>query len=161
MPIHYLTQYGSIYCQWNHLEYISLKSKLKKMYSFTNGVSEMTPIVHSRCHHCGIYHHETNGNFFRITGPVRWELTGHRRILLTKDSDAELVFPGAVPEQTVGANHQDAGDLKYHRAHNDVTLMITVTHSVCMRKIDTFCVDAPLTFIAFPTAGMLDQIYIL
>ena len=32
----------------------------------------------------------SNGNFFRVTGPLRGEFTGHRWIPLTKASDAEL-----------------------------------------------------------------------
>ena len=31
-----------------------------------------------------------NGNIFRVTGPLLQESTGHRRIPLTKASDAEL-----------------------------------------------------------------------
>ena len=44
----------------------------------------------------------SNGNIFRVTGPLRGEFTGHRWIPLTKVSDAELwCFLWSPPEQTV------------------------------------------------------------
>ena len=44
----------------------------------------------------------SNGNIFRVTGPLWGEFTGHRWIPLTKASDAELwCFPWSAPEQTV------------------------------------------------------------
>ena len=45
---------------------------------------------------------KTNGNIFRVTGHLCWELTGHRWILHTKASDAELwCFIWSAPEWTV------------------------------------------------------------
>ena len=41
----------------------------------------------------------SNGNIFRVTGPLRGETTGHRWIPLTKASDAELWW--SAPEHTV------------------------------------------------------------
>ena len=44
----------------------------------------------------------SNGNIFRVTGPLRREFIGHRYIPLTKASDAELwSFLWSTPEQTV------------------------------------------------------------
>ena len=44
----------------------------------------------------------SNGNFFRVTGPLCGEFTGHRWIPLTKTSDAELrCFLWPAPERTV------------------------------------------------------------
>ena len=44
----------------------------------------------------------SNGNIFRVTGPLCGEFTGHRWIALTKVSDAELwCFLWSAPEQTV------------------------------------------------------------
>ena len=58
----------------------------------------------------------SNGNIFRVTGPLCGEFTGHRWIILTKASDAELwCFLSAVPEQTV--------DLRCYGAQYDVTVM--------------------------------------
>ena len=43
----------------------------------------------------------SNGNTFRVTGPLWWEFTGDRWIPLTKASNAELWwFIGSEPEQT-------------------------------------------------------------
>ena len=45
----------------------------------------------------------SNGNIFRVTGPLWGEFTGHRSIPLTKASDAELwCFVWSKPEQMVG-----------------------------------------------------------
>ena len=41
----------------------------------------------------------SNGNIFRVTGPLWGEFTGDRWIPLTKASDAELFFD--LPEQTI------------------------------------------------------------
>ena len=44
----------------------------------------------------------SNGNIFRVTGPLCGKFTGHRWIPLTKASDAELWrFLWSMPEQTV------------------------------------------------------------
>ena len=44
----------------------------------------------------------SNGNSFRVTGPLWGESTGHWRIPLTKASDVELwCFLWSAPEQTV------------------------------------------------------------
>ena len=66
----------------------------------------------------------SNGNIFRVTDPLWWEPTGQRWIPLTKVSDAELwCFLLSSPEQTVESNNRDAGYLRCHRAHYDVTVM--------------------------------------
>ena len=45
----------------------------------------------------------SNGNIFRVTGPLCGEFTRHRRFPLTKASDAELWYClWSAPEQTVG-----------------------------------------------------------
>ena len=44
----------------------------------------------------------SNGNIFRVTGPLWGESTGHQWIPLTKASDVELwYFLWSAPEQTV------------------------------------------------------------
>ena len=66
----------------------------------------------------------SNGNIFRVTGPLWGEFTGYRWIPLTKASDMELrCFLWSATEQTIKANNQDAGDLRRHRAHYDITVM--------------------------------------
>ena len=61
----------------------------------------------------------SNGNIFRVSGPVWGESSGHRWIPLTKASEAELwYFLRSAFEQ-----NRDAGDLRRHCVHYDVTVM--------------------------------------
>ena len=63
----------------------------------------------------------SNGNIFRVTGTLWGEFTGHQWIPLTKASDMELwCFLWA----NSWASHRDAGDLRCHRAHYDVTVIL-------------------------------------
>ena len=64
----------------------------------------------------------SNGNIFRVTGHLCEELTGDRWIPRTKASDAELSLICARINAWV--NNDEAGDLRRHRAHYDVTVMI-------------------------------------
>ena len=65
----------------------------------------------------------SNGNIFRVTGPLCGEFIGHRWIPITKASDAELwCFPWSSPEQT-SVNNGDAGYLRRHHAHYDVSVI--------------------------------------
>ena len=57
----------------------------------------------------------SNGNIFRVIGPLWDESTGHRWIPITKASDAEQTAEQAV-------------DLRRHGAHYDVNVM-TVCHN--------------------------------
>ena len=66
----------------------------------------------------------SNGNIFRVTGPLWGESTGHRWIPRTKASDVELwYYLWSAPEQTIEQNNRDAADLRHHRAHYDFTVM--------------------------------------
>ena len=71
----------------------------------------------------------SNGNIFRITIPFWGESIGHRWIPLIKASDTELCcFLWSLPEQTnISANNRDAGNLRRHRAHYDITVMAVKT----------------------------------
>ena len=65
----------------------------------------------------------SNGNIFRVTGPLCGEFTSHRWIPLTKASDAELwCFLWSAP----WINNRESGDLRRHRAraHYDVIVII-------------------------------------
>ena len=61
----------------------------------------------------------SNGNVFRVTGPLRGESTGDRWILFAKASDTELWCAWT----NVWANNRDAGDLRCQDAHYGVTVM--------------------------------------
>ena len=61
---------------------------------------------------------------FRITGPLCREFTSHRWIPGTKVSHAELwCFSLICVWANSCANKTDAGDLRCHRAHYDITVM--------------------------------------
>ena len=69
----------------------------------------------------------SKGNIFRVTGSLRGESTGHRWIPLA-DSPGKGQWREALIISlncwTKGwANNRDAGDLRRHRAHYDVTVM--------------------------------------
>ena len=66
----------------------------------------------------------SNGNIFRVTGPLCGEFTDDRWIPRTKASDAGLWCFSFISAWTNGwANNGDAGDLRRHRAHYDVIVM--------------------------------------
>ena len=62
----------------------------------------------------------SNGSIFRVTGPLCGEFTGHRWISLTNGTlRLSLIFAWI----NGWVNNREAGDLRRHRAHYDVTLM--------------------------------------
>ena len=65
----------------------------------------------------------SNGNLFRVTGPLWGESTGHWWIPLTKASDAGLWFLLICTWTNGWVSNRDAGDLRRHRAHYDVSVM--------------------------------------
>ena len=61
----------------------------------------------------------SNGNIFRVTGPLCRGFPSHRWIPLTKASDAELwYFLWSAPRITGWVNNRVTGDLRRHRAHS-------------------------------------------
>ena len=71
----------------------------------------------------------SNGNIFRVTGPLCKEFTRHRWISLTKASDAKLwCFLWSAPE-----SNREAGDWRRHRAHYDV---IVIQIKICAEYRD-------------------------
>ena len=69
----------------------------------------------------------SNGNIFRVTGHLCWEFTGHRWNPRTKASDAELWCFSLICAWINGwVNNREAGALRHHRAHYDVTVMYPV-----------------------------------
>ena len=82
-----------------------------------------------------------NGNIFRVTGSLWREFTDDRCVPLTKATDAELwCFLWSAPKERVEANHQDAGDLRHHRAHNDITVMkqyLTGVTTIILAQVTT------------------------
>ena len=77
----------------------------------------------------------SNGNIFRVTGPVCGEFTGHRRVNPPHKGQwrGALMFSLILAWTNGWVNNRDAGDLRRYRAHYDVTVMeciIIVHHSV-------------------------------
>ena len=83
----------------------------------------------------------SNGNSFRVTGPLCGELTGDRWILRTKASDAELwCFLRSAPWTNGWVNNREAGDLRRHRANYDGIVMylhrdVQVPRNSCWKNI--------------------------
>ena len=65
----------------------------------------------------------SNGNFFRVTGPLCGESTGSRWIPSTRASDAELWCFFDLRMKNGWVNNRDAGYFRRHRAHYDVTVI--------------------------------------
>ena len=63
------------------------------------------------------------GNIFRVTGHLCGEFTGLRWTPRTKASDAELWCFFIFAWMNAWVNNREAGDLRRHRAHYDVTVM--------------------------------------
>ena len=71
------------------------------------------------------YWRSSNGNINHVTDPLCREFTGHRWIPLIKASDAELwCFLWSAPWINGWVNNCDAGDVRRHRAHYDVMVML-------------------------------------
>ena len=75
----------------------------------------------------------SNGNIFRVTGPLWGELTGHRWIPLTTASYAEL-WCFLLISARINGWENNCGDLKHNPAHYEANVMHCliipdVTHS--------------------------------
>ena len=72
----------------------------------------------------------SNANIFSVTGPLCGEFTGPRWIPRTKASDAELwCFLWSAHWINGWVNNGEAGDLRRHRAHYDVIIMLELNMS--------------------------------
>ena len=83
-------------------------------------------IMGSRCGHVRIKFMMTssNGNIFRVTGPLCGEFTGLRWIPHTKASDAEIwYFLWFAHWINSWVNNREAGDLRRNHVHYDVIVM--------------------------------------
>ena len=69
----------------------------------------------------------SDGNIFRVTGPLWGQSTGHWWIPLTKASDPELWCFFICAWTNGCASNLDPSDLRRHRAHYDVTVMFVDT----------------------------------
>ena len=77
----------------------------------------------------------SNGSVFRVTDPLCGELMGHRWIPLTKAGNAELwCFLWAAPWIDGWVNNREAGDLRRHRTHYDVVVLVWRCHGSIITK---------------------------
>ena len=74
----------------------------------------------------------SNGNIFRVTGQLCWEFTLHRWIPRTKASNAELWCFFNCTWMNGWVNNLGTGDLRRHRSHHDVTVMVYLSGGVGM-----------------------------
>ena len=66
----------------------------------------------------------SNGNIFRVTGPLCGKFTGHQWMSVTKASEAELrCFFLSRAWINSWVNNHEPGDLRHHRAHYDIIVM--------------------------------------
>ena len=78
-----------------------------------------------------------NGNIVRVTGPLWWEFTSCRWIPLTKGQwRGALIFSLICAWTNEWVNNRDAGDLRRHRAHYDVTVMIIQINADTVHPIE-------------------------
>ena len=88
-------------------------------------VCPLYPLVVAKVHPPAIMMTSSNGNIFRVTGPLSGESTGHG-----VDSHNEGQWGGALMFSLIytwtngWATNRDASDLRRHRAHYDVTVMM-------------------------------------
>ena len=76
----------------------------------------------------------SNGNIFRVTGLFVREFTGHRWIPHTKARDKELdIFFDLRLSKRLNKNSRNAGDLRRHCGHYDVTVLFGLTHKWSLR----------------------------
>ena len=66
----------------------------------------------------------TNGNIFRVTGPLCGEFTGHQWIPLAKALTRSFYVFSDQRLNKRSSKQSEAGDLRHHRAHYDVIVML-------------------------------------
>ena len=68
----------------------------------------------------------SNGNIFRVTGPLCGEFTSPGEFS-TQRPVKRRCFLWSSPELTIWVNNREAGDLRRHRGHYDVNVMMSVS----------------------------------
>ena len=120
-------------CSFDSLYMQSTKStsKLRIIGPLLGAVCYSAPGGFSPTRACNAWwRHQMEFFFFRVTGPLYGEFTGHRWIPLTEASDAEFWRFFICARINGWVNNREAGDLRRHRVHYDVIVM---TDSTCMQ----------------------------
>ena len=79
-----------------------------------------------------------NGNVYRVTSPLCGESTGHRWISLKRPVTRSFGVFLISAWTNVWANNRDAGNLRRHGPHYDVTVMHDVKARRWMSRFDNF-----------------------
>ena len=83
------------------------------------------------CRNCGGHMvTSSNGNIFSVTGPLCEKSTGHRWI----PTQRPVTFPLICVSTNGWINNRDAGDLRRHRAHYDVTVIVLRITKSCSQQ---------------------------
>ena len=88
----------------------------------------------------------SNGNIFRVTGPFCREFTGHRWIPFTKPVTRSFDVSLICARISAWVHNRQVGDLRRHRAHNDVTVMILLWLSLLIHAL-THCTFNKYVFV--------------
>ena len=90
------------------------------------------PTHHPRGCSSAIHDESLTWKTFRVTGPLCGEFTDHRRIPRSKASGVELwCFLWSALWINSWENNREAGDLRRHRAHYDVIVILRVVDQIC------------------------------
>ena len=96
--------------------YLGRLIKITVFYKFSPGSWDLSSVIMMAL---------STRNIFRVIRPVCGAFTGHRWISCSKASDVELSMFSLICIWTNRwVNYRDAGDLRRHRAHYDVTVMM-------------------------------------
>ena len=129
------------FVKWKFDELICWTAHFQQLWAHGIVRSRLSRDISSRNGHQGdilpFMKPSSNGNIFRVTGPLCGEFTGHRWIPYTKASNAELwCFLWSAPWINGWVNYREARDLRRHRAHYNVlemcqwrTCTATLVHS--------------------------------
>ena len=90
----------------------------------------------------------SNGNTSRVTSPLCGEFTDPRWVPRTKANDGALMFSLICARIIAWVNNREAGDLRRHRAHSDVILMMILSlqdKRVVVFQVESLSTDSVTT----------------
>ena len=109
-----------------------------------------------------LHHHDDviNGSIFRVTDPLCGEFTGHRWPVNSPHKGQQrgaLMFSFICAWINGWVNNREAGDLRRHRAHYDVTVMMT--YCICReRSVAIMAFFMVIITLAYSSELMLEKI---